>query len=174
MNAISFPANWRIERLRRDHPRKDFHCGEFEVDLWLQTRALQQQEKHLSVTEVLLDDSGAIAGYFSLATGQVDFSDLLADISKRLPHRMLPVAVLAWFGVSKAHQGKGLGKLLLAKALRDCHEAGQTFAFIAVIVDCISDAAKAFFQQWDFQELPRHPHRLFLSARQLEVMMTSA
>jgi hypothetical protein len=56
--------------------------------------------------------------------------------------------------------------------LRDCHEAGDTFPFIAVILDCIDDQAKAFYQHFDFAELPGHPYRLFLSAAQLEAMMT--
>ena len=42
---------------------------------------------------------------------------------------------------------------------------------MAVILDCIDDAAKAFYQHFDFAELPGHPYRLFLSAAQLEAMM---
>ena len=171
MNDVRFPAGFRIERLQRNHPRKQFRCGEEQVDDWLLTKALQNQEKHLSVTKVLLDEGGTIAGYYTLATGQVDFGDLPAEITKRLPRRMLPVAVLAWLGVSATHQGRGLGRLLLAQALRDCHAAGKTFAFIAVILDCINAAAKAFYQHWDFAELPGHPARLFLSAKRLEAMM---
>lgn len=171
MNDVRFPEGFRLERLRREHPRRLFRCGEEAVDGWLATKALQHQDKHLSVTKVLLDDAGAVAGYYTLATGQVDFGDLPAELTRRLPRRLLPVAVLAWLGVSAAHQGRGLGRLLLAQALRDCHEAGQTFAFIAVILDCISDAAKAFYRQWDFKELPGHPYRLFLSAKRLAAMM---
>jgi len=40
-----------------------------------------------------------------------------------------------------------------------------------VILDCVDDAAKAFYQRHDFRELPGHPYRLFLSAQQLEAMM---
>jgi GNAT superfamily N-acetyltransferase len=87
---------------------------------------------------------------------------------------MLPVAVLAWLGVSTAHQGQGLGRLLLAQALRECAEAGLTFAFIAVILDCVSDVAKAFYQHWDFEELPGNPYRLFLSAQRLEALMNES
>jgi GNAT superfamily N-acetyltransferase len=141
------------------------------VDDWLQTKALQHQEKHLSATKVLLDASGAIAGYYTLATGQVDFGDLPSEIARKLPRRALPVAVLAWLGISAAQQGHGLGRLLLSQALRDCYDAGQTFAFVAVILDCISDSAKAFYKHWDFTQLPGHPYRLFLSAGQLATMM---
>jgi len=171
VKAVPIPAPYRQETLRRDHRRKQFHCGNDQVDDWLQTKALQNQEKHLSVTKVLVDESDAIAGYYTLATGQVDFGALPLEITKRLPRRWLPVAMLAWLGVSAAHQGRGFGRLLLAQALRDCYEASKTFAFVAVILDCVDDAAKTFYQHWDFQELPGHPYRLFLSAKQLEAIM---
>jgi ribosomal protein S18 acetylase RimI-like enzyme len=172
LNGIEFPPGFHIQLLERGHPRRRFDCGEQPVTDWLRTKALQHQKKHLSVTKVLLAPDGEVAGYYTLATGQIDFSDLPADVVRRLPRRALPVPVLAWLGVSIAHRRQGLGTRLLSQALRDCHEAGQTFAFVSVILDCINDAAKAFYQQWDFAELPGHPYRLFLSAKQLERMMT--
>ena len=171
MNGLRFPDGFRLERLCREHPRRIFTCGEKKVDDWLATKALQHQEKHLSVTKVLVDKAETIAGYYTLATGQVDFSDLPAEAAKRLPRRVLPVAVLAWLGVGTAYQGQGFGQLLFAQALRDCHEAGKTFAFVAIILDCINDTAKSFYQHWDFQQLPGHPYRLFLSAKRLDEMM---
>src|SRR5205085_6097588 len=171
MNGVRFPAGYRLERLSKAHPRQAFASGQAQVDDWLRTKALQNQGKHLSATKVLLDESGAIAGYYTLATGQVDFGDLPAEAAKGLPRRMLPVAVLAWLGVSAEHQGQGLGRLLLAQALRDCHEAGKTFAFIAVILDCLNDKAKAFYRHYDFEELPGHSSRLFLSAKRLAALM---
>ena len=171
MNDVLFPQGLCLESLVRAHPRKRFRSGEQEVDEWLATKALQHQDKHLSVTRVLVNTQGEIAGYYTLATGQVDFGDLPPDATKRLPRRALPVAVLAWLGVAETHQGKGLGRRLLARALRDCHEAGNTFAFVAVIVDCLNERVKAFYQQWDFREVPGHPYRLYLSRNQLTSMM---
>ena len=171
MNAVRLPAAFRLEPLRREHPRRTFDSGEISVDDWLRTKALQHQEKRLSVTKVLLDQAGTIAGYYTLATGQVDFSDLPADLSKGLPRRLLPVAVLAWLAVCRDRQRQGIGRTLLASALDDCHAAGKTFAFVAVILDCVNDEAKAFYQKWDFQELPGHPYRLFLSANQLDALV---
>lgn len=173
MNGVQFPEGFVLERLCRTHPRASFHCGEPMVDDWLKTKALQHQEKHLSVTPVLLDAGGAIAGYYTLATGQVDFGDLPAEATRHLPRRTLPVAVLAWLGVAKTHQGRGLGDRLLAQALRECWEAGKTFAFVAVILDCLGASAKTFYQRWDFAELPGHSYRLFLSAHRLDAMMKS-
>jgi GNAT superfamily N-acetyltransferase len=171
MSGVRLPPGWRIEPLRRERRRRKFHSGEARVDQWLATSALQHQEKHLSVTKVLLDDNGAIAGYYTLATGQVDFGELPVEVVKRLPQRILPVAALAWLGVDSQYQGRGIGRLLLAQSLRDCWEAGKTFAFVAVILDCINDDAKSFYEHWDFQGLPGHPYRLFLSAKRLKAMI---
>jgi GNAT superfamily N-acetyltransferase len=171
--GVRFPEEFHLETLRREHPRRKFRSGQSQVDDWLATKALQHQEKHLSVTRVLLDGMGAVAGYYTLATGQVDFSDLPPEAVRRLPRRQLPVAVLAWLAVQKEFQGRGFGRLLLAQPLRDCYDAGRTFAFIAVVIDCIDDVARAFYQRFDFQELPGHPYRLFLSAGQLQAMVES-
>ncbi len=171
MNEVRLPAGFHLERLRREHPRRQFRSGREAVDRWLATKALQHQTKHLSVTKVLLDEAGAVAGYYTLATGQVDFGDLPADLAKQLPHRVLPVAILAWLGVASHRQGQGLGRLLLAQALRDCWDAGKTFPFVAVIVDCLDESAKRFYRHWDFAELPGYPYRLFLSAKCLDAMM---
>lgn len=164
-------SDFTLERLRRDHPRGRFRSGEERVDDWLATKAWSHQEKHLSVTKVLLDEAGAIAGYYTLAVKQVEFGDLPPEVTKRLPRRQLPVAVLAWLGVSTDRQGQGLGSQLMAHALADCYRAGETFAFVAVVLDCINPSAKSFYQRWDFAEMPEHPSRLFLTARDLKAMV---
>jgi GNAT superfamily N-acetyltransferase len=171
VSGVRFPAGYRLERLARSHRRREFTSGQERVDDWLATKALQQQDKRLSATKVLLDGRGRIAGYYTLATGQVDFGDLPTELARKLPHRLLPVAVLAWLGVAKDRQGQGLGRLLLAQALADCFAAGQSFPFVAVILDCVDDAAKAFYKSFDFAELPGHPFRLFLSTSKLEMLM---
>ncbi len=163
--------DFKYERLERMHRRKDFCSGQFDVDDWLRTKALQHQEKHLSVTKVLVDSKQNLIGYFTLASGQVDFSELPLAVSKKLPKRLLPVAILAWLGVHKEYQGAGIGKQLLAQALNDCFLAGQTFPFIAVLLDCIDINSKNFYQQFDFQELSGHPYRLFLSIAQLKALV---
>lgn len=171
MSGMSFPSGWTLEPVRKTHPRRLFDCGEKAVNDWLRTKALQHQSKRLSATKVLVDADGGVAGFYTLATGQIDFGDLPPAIARTLPRRGLPVAVLAWLGVHAKHQGQNLGAQLLAHALRDCHDAGKTFAFVAVILDCVNDRAKAFYRRWDFAELPGHPYRLFLDARTLAAMM---
>jgi ribosomal protein S18 acetylase RimI-like enzyme len=171
VSGVQFPAGWTIELLAKSHKRQSFDCGNSAVNDWLRKSAWQSQSKRLTTTKVLLDETARIAGYYTLATSQVDFVDLPANLARSLPRRQLPVAIIAWFGVDSTFQSRGIGKRLLATALRDCFEAGATFAFIAVILDCVHQAAKDFYQRFDFTELPGYPMRLYLSYQQLQRMM---
>lgn len=171
MNSVLFPAGYRLETLQTRHARSDFRCGQPKVDDWLAAKALQNQDKRLSVTKALIAPGSRIAGFYTLATAQVDFGELPPELVRGLPRRNLPVAVLAWLGVSEDDQAQGLGRRLLAQALRDCFLASQTFPIVAVIIDCIDEATKTFYLRWDFRELPGAPLRLYLSWRQLEAMM---
>jgi hypothetical protein len=76
VNGVLFPQGFQLEPLQKNHPRRQFDCGQGAVNDWLRTKALQHQEKRLSATKVLRDGSGALAGFYTLATGQVDFADL--------------------------------------------------------------------------------------------------
>ena len=111
MSGVRYPKGWCIELLSRSHHRAGFNSGQEQVDAWLKKSAFQSQKKHLSSTKVLLNEDDELVGYYTLATSQVDFSDLPNDITKSLPQRQPPVAVLAWLGVEASFQGRGIGCL---------------------------------------------------------------
>lgn len=170
MSGPRFPDGWILETLDQSHNRRAFSSGQDAVDRWLKKAAFQSQKKHLSTTKVLLGDVGEIVGYYTLATSQVDFSDLPMELAKKLARRNLPISVLGWLGIDQSFQGRGIGSRLLATALLDCYETSRTFAFIAVVLDCIDDQSKAFYERFDFQQLPGYAMRLFISFQQLEAM----
>ena len=168
---VQFPAGYALAQLTRSHPRERFDSGVSEVNEWLKTKARQAQKKHLSVTRVLLNEEKAIAGFYTLAIGQINLDSLPARFARGLPRTMLPIVTLAWLGVDSKQQGKGLGRRLLASALGDCFQTGQQVPFVAVVLDCLNERAKRFYQRFDFQELPGHPMKLFLPWTLLEKMM---
>jgi ribosomal protein S18 acetylase RimI-like enzyme len=170
LSGPRFPEGWSIEVLDKSHPRQKFDSGNYDVDAWFRKSALQSQTKQLTTSKVLLDDTRTIAGYYSLAFSQIDFSDLPPELAKKLPRRQLPVSVLAWLGVDRSFQRRGIGQRLLATSLFDCYQASKTFAFIAVILDCVDENAKRFYQRFDFAELPGYPMRLYLPFKSLEAL----
>ena len=171
MNAVQWPDDLAIEQLSKHHHRDSFECGIASVDEWLKKRARQAQDKRLSITRVLCTGEQSVIGYYTLAMGQVNFDELPPDIARKLPGTLLPILTLAWLGIDKHYQGKGLGERLLAQALRDCYQTGQMLPFIAVLLDCVTTAAKRFYQRYDFQELPGHPMTLMLPWKLLNAMM---
>lgn len=171
MKDVQLPAGTAVVAISRDLKRKSFHSGQARVDDWLHTKALQNHEKQLSSTRVLLDSTGQILGYYTLTFAQIDYGDLPSDDVKRLPRRPLPVAMIAWLGVDRQYQGKGLGARLLSLALRDCFHAGQIFPFVAIIVDCLDESSRQFFQASSFHELPGNPFRLYLRTADLGAVL---
>ncbi len=63
-----------------------------------------------------------------------------------------------------------LGQRLLATSLLDGFEANHTLTFIADNLDCVDAQAKRFYRQFDFQELPGYPMRLYLPCKSLEAL----
>lgn len=168
--SVVFPEGFRIEPLRKAHNRRSFDCGLEPVNDWLRRHARQSQNKHLSTTRVLLDESSRIAGFYSLAYGQVHMDKLPDSVAKRLPNVMVPVVVLGWLGVDKQFRGNGLGDRLLAHSLMHAHQAAQIIPFAGVVIDCLNGDAKRFYQRYDFAEFPGHPMKLLVTRHQLEAM----
>jgi ribosomal protein S18 acetylase RimI-like enzyme len=171
VKPIQWPDGFCIEQLNKHHKRTAFCSGVDMVDAWLRKRAHQARQKHLAVTRVLLKEPDIIAGFYTLAMGQVNFDELPNDIVRKLPRTLLPIVTLAWLAVDKHYQGKGLGERLLAQALADCYQTGQMMPFMAVLLDCANVNAKSFYQRYDFEELPGHPLKLMLPWKRLNRMM---
>lgn len=170
MPDAAFPEGFRIETLSRAHNRSRFDCGVVEVNQWLASKARQSQEKNLSVTRVLVAQSENIAGFYTLAYGQINLDQLPPDIARKLPSHPLPVVVLAWLGVDKAFRGEGFGESLFAHALARCLDAMHAVPYVAVIVDCLNETARQFFLRYQFRECPGHPMKLLLPRALLEAM----
>lgn len=173
MTFVRWPEGFSIERLEKRHKRTALHSGVDVVDKWLKKRARQAQDKHMATTRVLVEEPGIIAGFYTLAMGQVNFDELPSEMARRLPGTLLPIVTLAWLGVDERYQGRGLGKRLLAQALSDCHATGQLMPFVAVLLDCATPRAKTFYQRYDFEELPGHPMTLILPWKLLDEIMKS-
>ena len=103
-----------------------------------------------------------IAGYYSLSAASFEKSELPAQLSKRLPHYPVPAAVLGRLAIDGAHQGRGLGELLLLDAIRRVVRASETIAVYAIVVDAKNERAKAFYERYGFIAFSTAPLRLYL------------
>lgn len=157
------PPQYRIEALNPHHDRTVFRCGVAELDDYLHRQAGQDARRKVAAPFVLVDDAGAILGYYTLSAYGVRLDVLPPHIAKRLPrYPLIPATLLGRLAVSDAHRGLGFGRLLLMDALHRSWQTTNKVASVGVVVDALDEAARRFYQHHEFISLPDHPDRLFL------------
>lgn len=130
---------------------RDFDCGEETLNLYLSNYAKQNDERGLGRTFVLMDGAEVI-GFYTLSSAQIKFGHLPSSLSKRLPRYPIPAIRLARLAVSKNHQGKGMGSLLLKHAFKRVLLASLNTGVAFVLVDA-KDNAKGFYEHFGFTRL---------------------
>lgn len=146
------------------HDRQSFTCGITELDDYLQRFAVQQSKKGLAVVRVLVDTAApqTILGFYSLNAAQVDAVQLDEKKQKKLPRYPVPCFRLGRLATHSAHQGKGLGRLLIGCAVKRCLEAHQHVAAYALLVDAKNADAQAFYAHYGFTSCQDTPLTMYL------------
>ena len=154
---------YRIEPLSDAHDRSGFTSGSAALDRYLQTQASQDLRRRITTCFVAVSrETDEIAGYYTLTAASVALSALPPAIVKKLPrYPVVPAALLGRLAVAQAHQGLGLGGVLLADALK--RSARTELGVFAMVVDAKDEAAQRFYEHYGFTLLPGEGRRLFLS-----------
>jgi GNAT superfamily N-acetyltransferase len=154
---------YRIEVLDSSHDRDQFRCGVQVLDEYLQRRAGQDAGRRVAVPYVLVDEAGAVCGFYTLSQLAVRLTDLPQDVVGRLPrYPLVPATLLGRLGVDRRLQGQGFGQLLLLDALRRSHTASHEVASFAVVTQAKDEKSAAFYLAHGFCRLPSHERTLFL------------
>jgi GNAT superfamily N-acetyltransferase len=165
---MKVPGNpeFEIEKLRREHDLSQFDCGNTTLNTWLQKYAWTNQQADSAKTYVALAEN-RVAGYYALTTGSVHRHESPERIAKGLANHPIGIVLLARLAVDNAHQGKGLGKALLFDALTRIEEAADIVAVRAVMVHAIDEAARRFYEHFEFEPSPLDPFQLLLLLKDL-------
>ena len=150
-----------IEKLRRDHPLDAFDCGQPDLNRWLIRYALQSQASNATQTYLGIVN-GVVAGYYSLAVGQVEYADAPERLRKGLASHPVPIMLLARLAVHKDWQKKGIGRALLKDAVLRTLQAADLAGIRALAVHAKDDAARRYYEQFDFLPSPADPLHLFV------------
>jgi GNAT superfamily N-acetyltransferase len=154
---------WHIEPLAEGHDRGGFECGEENLNVFLRQHAGQNAHRDISRTYIALPEgSNSVVGYYTLATGSVARQDLPADAASRLPRYPVPIAHLGRLAVDRRVQGRGLGKILLADALKLVATLADQIGIHAVTVHALNDRARTFYLAHGFLPLQDDPSHLYL------------
>ena len=156
----------RIERLARAHALDAFDCGTPTLNRFLVRLALASQQADAAATYVGLADD-VVVGFHTLVVSEVSFVAAPARLAKGLPRHPVPLMLLARLAVHRDWQGRGLGAGLLKDALRRTAQAADIVGIRALAVHAKDDAARAFYQHFDFIPSPTDPLHLFLLMKDL-------
>jgi GNAT superfamily N-acetyltransferase len=155
-------APYIIELLSTEHDRAGFTCGVEPLDRFFATQVTQDIRRRVSACFVAVERaSGAIAGFYTIATSSVPLLELAPAIAKRLPrYPLIPAVRVGRLAVSEVRRGRKLGAALVADAI------GRAFrseiAAFAIVVDAKDDAAAAFYRHHSFIPFASTPMSLYL------------
>jgi GNAT superfamily N-acetyltransferase len=148
-----------------------FDCGEAEITRFLREQALQDQEKDLSRTMVLVDeltDPARVIGYHTLLMMQVKQEDIPKDKPKI--KRGIPVILLGQIGIDQEFQGHGYGELLLTDAQARVHEISKRTGVRAMMLDARTERLARWYEAHDFIRFPGQL-RMFKSLQSIRKLM---
>jgi predicted N-acetyltransferase YhbS len=160
MSSDLQPELW-IEKLRRDHDLSNFDCGNSTLNSWLHKFAWSNQQGDSAKTYVACRDQ-RVVGYYALTAGSVHKHESPERIAKGLANHPVGVVLLARLAVNSDEQGKGLGKALLFDALKRVEDAAEIVGVRAVMVHAIDEAARKFYEHFDFDPSPIDAFQLML------------
>jgi len=159
-----FSYQYKVEVLSKSHNKKSFTCGVTDLDQYLQRQASQDLRRKIAVTFVLVElATNDIVGFYTLSSFAILLNDLPEEVSKKLPrYDLIPATLIGRLAVSDQRKGEGIGRLLLANALRKCYTQSLEIASFAVIVDAKDQQAVNFYEHFGFIKFAEDKDRLFL------------
>ena len=161
----------RIEKLHRRHAVENFDCGEDALNRFLVRFALPNQMANASQTYVGVADEDAIVGFYTLVVGEIRYDEAPERLTKGLARHPVPVMLLARLAVSEAWQGKRIGAGLLRDAVLRTLQVADIAGVHALVVHAKNDAARSFYERFDFQPSPTDPLHLFALIKDLKNLL---
>jgi GNAT superfamily N-acetyltransferase len=155
-----------IEKLRREHILDTFDCGKEDLNRFLKRQAWSNQQAHSAQTYVLAKEL-TVFGYYSLAAASVTHEEATDRAKKGLARHPIPVILLARLAVDMSLHGKGIGSALLKDALIRTAQAADTIGARALLVHAKDEAAKAFYEHFNFEPSASDPYHLLLIMKDL-------
>lgn len=154
------------------HDRAAFSCGTERLDNFLKRTARKHQAGDFSRVWVATGGGRPdILGFYAMNAYSLEGDDLPAHLTRNAPrHGGIPAVYLSMIAVDGRRQGQGLGRILLADALRRAAAAADHIGIKAVVLDVIEDGGpeaaekrRVFYASMGFVPLPSRPLRMFIA-----------
>jgi ribosomal protein S18 acetylase RimI-like enzyme len=162
-----------LERLDAHHDVSIFDSGNEVLDGWLRRHAIAAQRMD-SARAFVATRNGRVIGYFSLTMGSMLRAEAPVKLVRAMPAYPVGMVLLARLAVDQSQQGRGVGAMLLAEALRKAIAAGEVAAARLIVVDAVDEDAAAFYQRYGFVRTPENPLRLYRRMKDVRASLDSS
>lgn len=166
-------ALYAPQPLDAGHALDAFDCGNPALDEWLIRHARQARASGSARTYVVLDDQ-RIAGYFSLAVGQIDTLEAPERVRKGMDNYPNPVVILARLAVTLVDQRRGVGVGMLQDAIRRTLAVADQAGVRALLTHPIDEAAARFYLRFGFEASPAREQQLILLLKDARRLLAPA
>lgn len=159
-----------VRKLATTDQVEAFDCGQPALNQFLQRHALVSQKSNSAQSYVccLGDD---VVAFYSLTVGSVAPQNAPVRAMKGQARHPVPVMLLARLAVDQAHQRQGLGQALLKDALLRTAQAADIAGIRCLLVHAKDDAARSWYENWEFEPSPTDPYHLFLLLKDLKAIL---
>ena len=149
------------QALGANHVLEDFDCGRPGLNDWLLRHARQAQASGSAKTFVVTDGH-RLAGYYSLAVGQIDTLEAPDRVRKGMGGYPIPVVILARLAVAMQDHGRGIGIGMLQDAIRRTVAISEQAGVRALLTHPIDVDAERFYLRFGFEASPAQEKQLLL------------
>ncbi len=150
-------SDLRIETLAEYHDRDTFSCGIDSLDRYFRAQAGQDVRRKANGVFVLVEPKrpSVVLGYYTLCATAVPQGEVPVAARKHVPRYRLVAAILVGrLAISATRQGRHLGAILIADAVRRTYASASTIGASMMVVDAINERAAAFYEANGFVRLP--------------------
>ncbi|WP_337827584.1 GNAT family N-acetyltransferase [Pseudonocardia sp. TMWB2A] len=164
MTGLTVPA-----LLADHHILDEFRSGVSTLDDWLLRRARPNQIAGASRVFVTCDGE-RVVGYYALASSAIACGDATGRMRRNMPDP-IPVVVLARLAVDEAYQGRKIGRSLMRDAAMRVLAAAGEIGIRGLVVQAISEDAKAFYLNMGMLPSPTNDMTLMIPLGDLEAAL---
>jgi len=166
----------RITQLdKKKHDRKDFDCGEAELNNYIKSKAGQHSAKSIAHTFVAEaeDAPTKILGFYTLTLTRVELDELPEPLSSKYP-RNIASTLIGRLAVSSKHQNQRLGSRLLIDAIRRAVISSESVPSPMILIEAKNERVREYYKNFGFIEMKVDPNKLLMTMASAKAMLVKS
>lgn len=134
---------------------KFFNSRSESMNQWLRHWSLYNQEEGFSKTYASFClETGVLAGYYSLSSFAIATTDVLPEHLQPSCPGTIPCLLLGRLAVDQAFERRGLGRALIANAIKKAFQASEILGIWGLVVHPLKPSLISFYSSLHFQISP--------------------